>query len=93
MFGGIAFMLGDHMFGGIVGRDLIVRLGSDTELDEPHVRPMDFTGRPLKGIFFVAPAGLETQKQLQRWLDRATSFARTLPMKRRPKRRPRRFSL
>ena len=38
MSGGIAFKLGDHMFGGfggIVGKDLIVRLGVRSVLDEP----------------------------------------------------------
>lgn len=81
MFGGIAFKLRDHMFCGIVGEDLIVRLGAEAKVEEPHVRPMDFTGRPLKGIFFVAPDGLKTEDQLRRWIDRAIAFVRILPKK------------
>jgi TfoX/Sxy family transcriptional regulator of competence genes len=53
MFGGLAFMLNGHMFTGIVGDDLMVRLGpdgADAALSRPHVREMDFTGRPMKGM-------------------------------------------
>jgi hypothetical protein len=51
MFGGLAFMLGGHMFCGVVRDTLMVRLGlegADRALNQPHVRPMDFTGRPAR---------------------------------------------
>ena len=50
MFGGIAFMIAGNMACGVIGDDLMVRLGPDAEkaLEEPHTRPMDFTGRPMK---------------------------------------------
>jgi hypothetical protein len=32
------------------------------------VRPMDFTGRPLKGYVYVAPRVLKTPAALNRWL-------------------------
>lgn len=83
MFGGIAFMLGEHMFGGIIGPDLIVRLGNDAALSESHTRPMDFTGKPLKGILYVAAAGLDTDERLRSWLDRGIAFVQTLPPKKR----------
>ena len=56
MFGGLAFMLSGHMFCGVVRDTLMVRLGPDAvgpALNQPHVRPMDFTGRPVKGMVFV----------------------------------------
>jgi TfoX/Sxy family transcriptional regulator of competence genes len=84
MFGGLAFMLEGHMFCGIVGSDLMLRLGpegADTALDRPHVRPMDFTGRPLAGMVYVAPEGLRGAA-LRRWVEQAAAFARTLPPKR-----------
>jgi TfoX/Sxy family transcriptional regulator of competence genes len=84
MFGGLAFMLEGHMFCGIVGSDLMLRLGpegADTALDRPHVRPMDFTGRPLAGMVYVAPEGLRGAA-LRRWVEQAAVFARTLPPKR-----------
>ena len=43
MFGGVAFMVRDHMACGIVGEDLMVRVGPEAHpgaLAEPHVRPM-----------------------------------------------------
>ena len=83
MFGGLAFMLGGHMFCGIVKDSLMVRLGpeaADRALDRPHVRPMDFTGRPMKGMVFVDPGGLHGARLLE-WVDAAAAFARALPPK------------
>jgi TfoX/Sxy family transcriptional regulator of competence genes len=84
MFGGIAWMLEGHMCVGIVDRDLMVRVGPDgweDALDEPHVRPMDFTGRPLKSYVYVAPEGLESDGALLDWVRRGAEFAATLPPK------------
>jgi len=83
MFGGLAFMLGGHMFCGIVKDALMVRLGpeaADRALDQPHVRPMDFTGRPMTGMVFVDPEGLDGDA-LRQWVDAALGFARSLPPK------------
>jgi hypothetical protein len=83
MFGGLAFMLGGHMFCGVVKDTLMARLGpegADRALDQPHVRPMDFTGRPMKGMVFVEPEGLHDDA-LQQWVTAAVSYARTLPPK------------
>lgn len=84
MFGGVAFMVYGNMCVGIVGGDLMVRLGPDEyqrALAEPFVRPMDFTGKPLKGFIYVDADGLETDGQLDAWLDRARAFVSTLPPK------------
>ena len=51
MFGGLSFILGGNMCCGIVGDDLVVRVGPDSHeeaLAKPDARPMDFTGRSLK---------------------------------------------
>jgi hypothetical protein len=83
MFGGLAFMLGGHMFCGVVKDTLMARLGPDAvgrALDGPHVRPMDFTGRPMKGMIFVEPDGLHDDA-LGRWVSSAASYARSLPPK------------
>ena len=84
MFGGIAFLLGGHMFCGIVKDDLMVRVGPDRHeaaLTEPHVRPMDFTGRPMKGYVFVAPAGCRADAALARWVGLGGEFVAKLPAK------------
>ena len=83
MFGGLAFMLGGHMFCGVVRDTLMVRLGpegADRALNQPHVRPMDFTGRPVKGMVFVEPGGLRGAA-LGEWVAAAAAFARALPPK------------
>jgi hypothetical protein len=84
MFGGIAFMVGAHMCCGVLHDDLVLRLGSDRAdkaLQEEHVRPMDFTGRPMKGYVFVGPAGVRGETALRRRLRSALDFVSTLPTK------------
>jgi TfoX/Sxy family transcriptional regulator of competence genes len=84
MFGGLAFMVRGHMACGVLGDDLMLRLGADgaeSALEQPRVRPMDFTGRPMKGMVFVDPAGLRGAA-LRRWVGRAVSFVASLPPKR-----------
>jgi TfoX/Sxy family transcriptional regulator of competence genes len=88
MFGGIAFMVDGHMVCGIVGDDLMLRLGvagADEALDRQHVRPMDFTGRPMTTMVYVEPAGTRGAA-LRRWIDQAVAHGRSLPPKQ-PKRR------
>ena len=84
MFGGLSFMLAGNMCCGIVGDDLVVRVGPEGHekaLAEPHARPMDFTGRSLKGMVYVASEGFETDKGLEYWLGQGLSFALSLPPK------------
>jgi hypothetical protein len=78
---------------GIVGSDLMVRIPDD-EFDAvmrgKHVRPMDFTGRPLRGFVYVSPPGFRAAAALRTWLSRAERVAEekaTRPTKRRPNRR------
>jgi hypothetical protein len=83
MFGGLAFMLRGHMCCGIVGDDLMLRLGdagAEKALQKPHVRPMDFTGRPMRSMVYVAGAGLRG-RALRVWVERAAEHARSLPPK------------
>src|SRR5207253_700705 len=91
MFGGVAFLVDGKMFVGIVKDDLMVRVGPDhheESLKQPHVRPMDFSGRPMVGYVYVAPEGLSEDEDLGRWVRLASKFVATLPeKKRRPKAR------
>lgn len=84
MFGGLAFLVRGHMTVGILKDDLMVRVGPDLyerALGEPHVRPMDFTGRAMKGLVFVSADGLEADGDLRRWVERGVAFAASLPPK------------
>jgi hypothetical protein len=83
MFGGLAFLLNGHMFVGVVGNELMVRLGyqaAQQALERDHVREMDFTGRPMKNMIFVQPPGLRGPA-LQNWVTAAADHARSLPPK------------
>jgi TfoX/Sxy family transcriptional regulator of competence genes len=84
MFGGIAFMIRGHMSCGIVGPTLMVRVDPDDEgrlLRLPHARPMDFTGRPMRGFLYVDPPGLAAASGLRAWVRRAAAWAESQPAK------------
>lgn len=84
MFGGLAFLVNGHMSVGIVGDNLVLRLGDELAkeaLRERNTAPMDFTGRPLKSMVFVEPAGLRTDAALEDWVSQALQYARSLPPK------------
>ena len=76
MFGGLCFLVNGHMCAGIVGSTLMVRIGAEgyqEALARPHVRPMDFTGRPSKSMVYVRPAGLRVAA-LARWIGLGVRF-------------------
>jgi TfoX/Sxy family transcriptional regulator of competence genes len=84
MFGGIAWMLGGNMACGVLGDELIVRLDpedAERALAEPHTRPFDFTGRPMRNMAMVAPAGTADDDELAGWVDAGADFAASLPPK------------
>ena len=81
MFGGLCFLAGSRMFCGIVKDELMVRVGPeryDEALRKPHVRQMDFTGRPMKGYVFVGPAACKSARALSAWLARGAGFVAKL---------------
>lgn len=84
MFGGLCFLINGNMAAGVVEDRLMVRVGKDKHdeaLALPHARPMDFTGKPMRGMVYVEPAGLREDADLKAWLDRGVRFARSLPAK------------
>jgi len=84
MFGGLCLMLHGNMFAGIIKDELMLRVGpenSDELLARPGVRPMDFTGKPMKGYLYVESAAFATPEALKGWLGHALSFVETLPPK------------
>lgn len=84
MFGGLAFVLDGNIVCGVLDDALLARVGPnayDDALDEPHARPMDFTGRPMRGMVFVDPPGLVSDETLETWLRRCLDFAESLPAK------------
>ena len=84
MFGGIAFMLRGNMVCGVSHDTLMLRLGPELAAEavqEPHARPMDFTGKPMRSMVLIDPLGIETDDELAGWIERARAFVGTLPPK------------
>ena len=84
MFGGICFMLHGNMCLGVLREELIVRTGPKAyakALAMPHARPMDFTGRVMKGFVVVGPDGWRGDDDFARWVEMGHSFAVSLPPK------------
>src|SRR5439155_7261475 len=81
MFGGLSFMLNNKMACGVVGDELMIRVGPDAyerALAKPHARPMDFTGKPMRGYIFVEPGGCATQAAVNRWVAQAAAHVQQL---------------
>ena len=84
MFGGIAFMVRGNMCCGVVKSDLMVRVGPqqyETALAMPGARPMDFTGRAMKGMVYVDSASCANGRALAKWVNGGADFAASLPKK------------
>jgi TfoX/Sxy family transcriptional regulator of competence genes len=85
MFGGLAFLIGGNMAVGVSGQGgLMVRVDrAETEalLAKPHARPFEMSGREMKGWVRVDPQGVRTKRQLEPWVRRGVSYARSLPPK------------
>ena len=85
MFGGLAFLIGGHMSvsasreGG-----LLLRCDPDeTEAlrREPHVGPFEMRGNVMAGWLRVEAAGVEDDRELERWVAVGVDYARSLPPK------------
>jgi len=84
MFGGIAFMVRGNLCCGVIGDRLMLRVGPkgyETTLSRPHAKAMDLTGKPMKGMIYVEPAGFATPRDLKKWIERALEFSLSLPAK------------
>jgi len=95
MFGGLCFLINGNMCCGINEQDLMLRVGPDLydqTLARPGARPMDFTGRALRGMVYVGPEHLQAARALTGWVDMALGFVESLPAKKpkKPKARAKR---
>jgi TfoX/Sxy family transcriptional regulator of competence genes len=84
MFGGLAFLLDGKMFVGISGSKLMARVGSERYQDAltlPHVREMNFTGKPMSGYVYIEPVGLADDEDLKAWVSWCASYVERLPAK------------
>lgn len=84
MFGGLCFMLSNHMCCGVVGDLLMARVGPvnyEKLLAREHAKEMTFTGNAMKGMIYVDPLGISEDSDLKEWLAWCVGFVETLPPK------------
>ena len=77
MFGGICFMVNDKMCLGVAKDEMMCRINPEMDevaLKKNGCRPMDFTGRPMKGYVFVAQEGMKTKKEFDYWINLSLEF-------------------
>ncbi len=77
MFGGICFLVDDKMCTGVMKNDLMVRIDpgiNERILQKPGARPMDFTGKSMKGFVLVDPEFVDMDEDLEYWIDLAVEF-------------------
>lgn len=77
MMGGLCFMVDDKMCVGIMADKLMARINPldyETLLKMPNVKPMEFTGRPLKGFLFIEPEGIDSADDLSYWIQLCIDF-------------------
>jgi TfoX/Sxy family transcriptional regulator of competence genes len=86
MFGGLAFLLGGNMAIAASGQGgLLVRVDpaeSDSLVASTNARTMEMRGRQMPGWLRVDAADVRTKRELERWVKRGTTYARSLPAKR-----------
>ena len=86
MFGGLAFLIGGNMAVAASGQGgLLVRVDpeeSEAIVASSPARPMEMRGREMAGWLRVDAEDVRTKSELAAWVDRGTSYARSLPAKR-----------
>jgi TfoX/Sxy family transcriptional regulator of competence genes len=77
MFGGLCFMVNEKMCVGVEKERLMVRLNPeifDEVMEKEGCKPMDFTGKIMKGYVFVDIEALNSKKKLNYWIQLALEF-------------------
>ncbi len=72
MMGGLCFMVNDKMCCGVIKDKLMARIGPDIyeeALTKKGCTEMDFTGKPLKGMVYVEPEGIDMDNDLDYWIE------------------------
>jgi TfoX/Sxy family transcriptional regulator of competence genes len=86
MFGGLAFLIGGNMAIAASGEGgVLVRVDpeqSEALVAKTSARPMEMRGRQMRGWLRVDAEDVGTKRELAKWVERGTSYARSLPGKR-----------
>ena len=77
MMGGLCYMVDDKMCVGVHTAQIMARINPDfyqEALQQPGCKEMNFTGRPMKGFVFVDTDGIDTDEQLEYWVQLCLDF-------------------
>lgn len=77
MFGGLCFMIDGKMCMGVMKDKIMLRINPDDReklLKKKGSKPMDFTGREMKGMLYIEMEGIKTEKNLKAWMDVALAY-------------------
>jgi TfoX/Sxy family transcriptional regulator of competence genes len=77
MFGGVCFLVNDKMCAGVLKKELMVRIDpviNEEVLKRPGAKPMDFSGKSMKGFIMVEPEFIDLEEDLEYWIDLAIEF-------------------
>ena len=68
----------------VLDSGLVLRVGAnryEEALQDPHCRPMDFSGKTMTGFVYIDSSGLQEDVDLRRWLELSLSFVLAQPPK------------
>ncbi len=86
MFGGLAFLIGGNMAVAASGQGgLMVRVdpaSSDSLVAETNARLAEMRGRKMRGWLRLDTKDVNGKRELARWVELGTTYARSLPAKR-----------
>lgn len=77
MFGGLCFMVNDKMCIGVNQDEIMCRIDPDIydeAVERNGARPMDFTGRPMKGYVFVSEDSIKKKSDFDYWIKLCLEF-------------------
>ena len=85
MFGGLAFLIGGNMSVSASGQGGLFMRCDPAETDKlvakPHASRAVMRGREMDGWLRIEAEGVKTNRQLESWVKRGVSYARSLPPK------------
>jgi TfoX/Sxy family transcriptional regulator of competence genes len=84
MFGGISFMINGNMAVGVIGDELMVRVGKDAHaevVEQPGARPLEMGSRSMKGWVAVSQEVFPDEDAFETWVARGVAYAESLPAK------------
>jgi len=85
MFGGLAFLIGGNMAVAASGQGgIVIRVSPEQSEDlvaTTNARLMEMRGRQMQGWLRVDPGDVRAKRELAKWVELGTTYARSLPAK------------